>query len=170
MLHGVHLRLSHEGYTAAHHCLPSVLDKWSRVLGACLGSLTVLQQYGEVSRVSHTHSWSSEGVPPELPLPPLGQEDMAGGLDMKLEWITELIASYNSLLPSAEVARDEAAILYGWQFEGWSHDAGTQHVTVSVQSKQLHFQLSVTDIVADRVSSTASIAQSVWDHTKTIPH
>ena len=57
-----------------------------------LGSLTVLQQYGEVSRVSHTHSWSSEGVPPELPLPPLGQEDMAGGLDMKLEWITELVS------------------------------------------------------------------------------
>lgn len=29
------MRLSHDGYTAAHHCLPPVLDKWSRVLGAC---------------------------------------------------------------------------------------------------------------------------------------
>lgn len=57
-----------------------------------LGTLTTLQQYGELSGASHTHSWSSEGVPADLPLPPIGQEDMEDGLSRKVEWIMELVS------------------------------------------------------------------------------
>ena len=57
-----------------------------------LGTLTVLQQYGDISGVSSIVRWNKEGVPPELPLAPLGQEDVEGGLARKAEWILELVS------------------------------------------------------------------------------
>ena len=37
--------------------------------------------------------------------------------------------------------------LYGWHFEEWTYDQQSQHVTVSVPSKDfLHFQLSVSGV------------------------
>ena len=68
-----------------------------------LGTLTAIQQYGELSRASHTHSWSSEGVPVEMPLPPMGEEDMEEGIARKAEWIMELVRT-NQLAFSVAVS------------------------------------------------------------------
>lgn len=56
-----------------------------------LGTLCTLEQYGEVTGLSHTHEWYSEGVPSTLPLPPIGEEDMTGSLARKAEWLMELV-------------------------------------------------------------------------------
>ena len=70
-----------------------------------LGTLTVLEKYGEMSGVSNTTSWVHNGLSPELPLPPQSQADTEDSLRTKLLWIKELVwlifcykTIFNSLL------------------------------------------------------------------------
>ena len=78
-----------------------------------LGTLTVLEKYGELSSLSNTHSWSRGKFPDDMPVPPLGHEDMeeeGEEMSMKGDWIMELSGCYNGIVPIAEVARDQAAM------------------------------------------------------------
>ena len=58
-----------------------------------LGTLTVLEQYGEISGQSDTCAWHDQDWSSELmPIPAMGQEDMEqDGLSVKLDWIMELV-------------------------------------------------------------------------------
>ena len=117
--------------------------------------------------------------PPSFPPSPLLSPSLPPSLLLSLPPSSLLPSLPLSLPPSLSCHR-----LYGWHFEEWSYDLSTQHVTVSVQSKQLHFHLSVSgeqrldisgashsrlscfgsaDIVADRISSTGRVARAVWD-------
>ena len=68
MLCGVHQRLTSDSYTSSHHCLPTVLDKWSRVLAACelkhsvsVSSLTFVPSrpgYTDGAAAVRRHLWS----------------------------------------------------------------------------------------------------------------
>ena len=71
--------------------------------------------FGELSELSHTHSWDDSLVPKELPAAPTWDDDIAGTWKRKLEWTGRTVSVSSDVCPKLcwkNLPRGAELILY----------------------------------------------------------